>query len=276
MTAPADTMDDKCKLDFKSGKTLVRHMRENEFDFKTMSGKFNCDVSMNEDEHSINVSVRCRKDSAIWMNMSKATIDILRVLITRDSVKFMVQTSMGGLNKGYFAGDFSYINNALQADLDYDVIQALLYGNSADFLSDSVKLKGGKDKSNCQYFVSTIRKRQLQKVITGNPPKESVQAIWLHPHTWKIVQLEFDDVDTKRKFNACYEDFQPVENFAVPFKLLYTITAEKNIKAEIRWSRIKVNDEITFPYKVPESYEPLQLKKGPENGQVNDTIKKGP
>jgi len=37
------------------------------------------------------------------------------------------------VKKQYFKGDFNYINQLLNADLDFDIIQAALVGNSADF-----------------------------------------------------------------------------------------------------------------------------------------------
>ncbi|MFN6037400.1 MAG: DUF4292 domain-containing protein, partial [Bacteroidota bacterium] len=162
-----DTVDERCKLDYKSGKTLVKLMRQNELDFKTFSGKLNCELNSAEEENSFNISVRCRRDSAIWLNISKMGIDALRMLVTKDSVKFMIMTSLGGMEKGFFRGDFTYINQVLKAELDYDMLQSLLVGNSADFLNDSVKLRGGKDKDLCQYFLSTTRKKRLNRIIEG-------------------------------------------------------------------------------------------------------------
>lgn len=264
---PSDTTD-RCRLDYKNGKTLERLMKEKEMQFTTASGRFNCELTMNEETNTINVSVRCRKDSVIWLNMSKMGIDVLRALITKDSVKFMVMTDAGSMTKSYFKGDYTYVNQQLKADLDYDVIQALLFGNSAEFVSDSVKLKPGRDRTNCQYLLSTIRKRRLHKMIEGaQQPKESVQVIWLDPVLWKIVMLEYSDPDTKRKFNACYGDFQPVDNYSMPFSLFYTVLAEKIIKADITWTRIKLNDGVSFPYRVPDSYEPIEFKKKEENQQ---------
>ncbi len=273
---PADTS--RCKLDFKNAKVLERHMKEKELKFKTVNGKFSCDMIMNDEESSFNVSVRCRKDSIIWLNISKAAIDAIRMVITKDSVKMMIMTELGGLDKSYFKGDFSYINQKLNADLDYDMVQALLFGNSADFFNDTVNFKAGKDKANCQYLLSTIRKRKLQKIIDGRPSKISYQTIWLNPETWKIEMLEYDDPDTKRKFNACYDDFQQVDSItSMPYKLLYTITAQKIIKAQLIWNRIKLNESVSFPFRIPDSYPAIEFKKkeGEEiqnnNGNNNGT-----
>jgi hypothetical protein len=173
-------------------------------------------------------------------------------------------TSLGGMDKGYFRGDYSFINRALKADLDYDMLQSLLIGNSAEFLNDSIKLKGGKDKENCLYFLSTIRRRKLNKIIDGKEPKENLQAIWLNPSSWKVMLLEFIDVESNRKFIASYSDFQISGNSSVPTKQVYTINAEKKINAELNWTKFTINEPVSFPYKVPNSYQELILNEKKE------------
>ena len=253
-----DTTIEKCRMDFKTGKALSKRMYDSELDFIYASAKFSCDLAIDSDEHSFNVSVRCRKDSVIWLSISKLGIDAARVLITKDTVKF----TMGLTEKKYFVGDFSYINQMLHADLDYDMLQALLFGNSAAFHDDDDKLKPGRDRNTCQYFLSTVRKRHLKKINNGTEtPSESYQTMWLDPSTFKIVNLEFDDVKEKRKFNASYNDFKAVDKYLAPFKLLYIITAEKNIKADISYSRISINEVQTFPFKIPASYDRIEFKK---------------
>ncbi len=253
-----DSTGEKCRMDFKNGRALSKRMYENELDYTYASAKFNCELTIDTEDNSFNVSVRTRKDSVIWMSISKLGIEAARVLITKDSVKFV----MGLTERKYFVGDFTYINEKLHADLDFNMLQGLLFGNSAEFYDEDEKLKPGRDKNNCQYFLSTTRKRHVKRIINGvEQPKESFETIWLDPQTFKIVMMEFDDVETKRKFNACYDDFKPVDKYLAPFKLLYTITAEKNIKAEIKYARISINEPIKFPFSIPPSYERIEFKK---------------
>jgi hypothetical protein len=253
-----DSLNDKCHLDYKNGRALTKLVKENELDFTYANSKFSCDLSIDNEDHSFSVSVRCRKDSVIWMSISKLGIDAARVLITKDSVKF----TMGLTEKKYFKGDFSYINQLLHADLDYDMIQALLFGNSAQFYDEEDRLNPGKDRSNCQYLLSTTRKKHALRINNGvEQPKESYQTMWISPNSFKITQLEFNDVDAKRKFNACYEDFKAVGNYTAAYKLLYTITAEKIIKADVKYSKININEVQKFPFTIPPSYEPIEFKK---------------
>ncbi|HEX7412577.1 MAG TPA: DUF4292 domain-containing protein, partial [Bacteroidia bacterium] len=258
LVTTTDTTSEKCRMDFKFGKSLSKRMNDSQLDFTYAAAKFSCQLTLDSEEHSFNVSVRCRKDSVIWLSISKLGIDAARILITKDTVKF----TLGLTEKKYFVGDFSYINQMLHADLDYEMLQALLFGNSADFHDEDEKLKPGRDRSTCQYFLSTIRRKHLRRIINGTEvPSESYQTMWLDPETFKITTLEFTDIQTKRKFSSSYSDFKAVGKYLAPFKLLYTITAEKNIKASISYGRININEPQTFPFKIPASYDRIEFKK---------------
>ena len=102
----------------------------------------------------------------------------------------------------------------------------------------------------------------MKRISQGTEiPAESYQTIWLDPNTFKISTLDFTDIQTKRKFSAAYSDFKKVDKYLAPFKLLYTISAEKNIKADISYSRISINEPQNFPFKIPPSYERIEFKK---------------
>src|SRR5580765_3064494 len=69
-----DTTGEKCRMDFKNGKALSHRMYENELDYTYASAKFNCELTIDGEDHSVNVTVRTRKDSVIWMSISKLGI----------------------------------------------------------------------------------------------------------------------------------------------------------------------------------------------------------
>ncbi len=257
---PPDSLNDKCKLDYKNGKALTNLLKTNELDFSYATGKFACELTVDGEEHSFTVSVKCRKDSVIWLSISKLGIEAARVLIKRDTVKIRIDLP----DKQYFVGDYTYINQLLHADLDYDMLQGLLFGNSASFYSEDEKLSGGKDRDSCVYFLSTLRKKETMRIVHKQDTlKESTQIMWLHPETFKILHLIFEDVVTKRKFKASYSNFETVGNFKAPFKLDYVITAEKVINASIKYAKININEKTEFPFKIPKGYDPIEIKKKP-------------
>ncbi len=125
--AVQDTLSGKCRLDYKNAKALSRYVKDNEFKFDWVYAKANVESLVDEKEESFDIKVRIRKDSAMLVTIQYLLgLEVAKVLITRDSVRFVDY-----IHKTYFRGDFAYINDLLNADLDFDLVQAVLFGNSA-------------------------------------------------------------------------------------------------------------------------------------------------
>src|SRR5687767_15004584 len=80
-----------CKINKHLPRQLISDMRKSEFHFEWFSGKLDCEASDDSSKVNFDVTVRIRKDSVIWMLISEQTlgIQVARVLITKDSVKFI-------------------------------------------------------------------------------------------------------------------------------------------------------------------------------------------
>ena len=140
----------------KGADFLFEKLKKNEFGFKWLNIKFSAEVTYNKKSNSFSGIARIRKDSAIWLAIYPALgIEAARVLITNDSVKMLNR-----IEQTYFCGDFKYINNILQTDLDFDIIQSLLIGNDFSTYENNV-FKASVDGK--QYLLSTIGRRKLRK-----------------------------------------------------------------------------------------------------------------
>lgn len=246
----------KQNVDKESAKKLEAQLKQNEFKFEWLSAKFATEIKLDSSSFSFSVTARIRKDSAIWMSISPLLgIEAARVLITKDSVKFMNR-----IKSEYFSGDYNYINQLLHAELDYDLLQALLVGNSVEFYNEDEKLKSAVD--NGYYLLSTIRKRKLKKVVEKNKElKEPAQSIWMHPETNKIVKILFFDFEKNRSFDATFDSFEKIDTQLFPNKINYTIKAEKNVAIQLDYSKVSINSAQTFPFTVPSSYDRVTYQK---------------
>lgn len=256
--AAIDTTNDRCKLDFKNAKALTKYIKENELNYNWMYAKANVESLIDGKEESFDIKVRIRKDSAILVSIQYLLgIEVAKVLITKDSVKMVVYPK-----KQYFKGDFNYINELLHADLDFDLLQAVLFGNSAEFHDDDDKLKPVTDRQNCRYMLSTERKRRLKKITQGHDPKKSLQSMTLDPETFKIVKNEFIDVETNRIFTATYEKY-PAKSDSVyaPRHVNIDIVAEKKVNLKIDYVRVEKNVPQKLSINIPAKYEPIPVKK---------------
>ena len=248
----------RCRLQFKTAKFLSKHIKESELKYDWLYAKADVQTLIDGEDHNLDIRVKARKDSAIWISIQAVgLIDIAKLLITRDSVKMVVY-----VKKQYFKGDFNYINQLLNADLDFDLIQAALVGNSADFDDDDTKMKPVVDRENCQYLLSTERKRKLRRINSGHDSlKRSLQTMRLNPDNFKIVNNDFEDVSTNRSFHAKYDKFLASDSVFAPHNVNIEIKAEKKIDLKINYVRIEINQPQKLTLNIPKSYEPIPIKK---------------
>ncbi len=256
--AAVDTTNDRCKLDFKNSKALTKYIKENELTYNWMYAKANVESVIDGKDESFDIKVRIRKDSAMLVSIQYLLgIEVAKVLITRDSVKMVIYPK-----KQYFRGDFNYINELLHADLDFDLLQAVLFGNSAEFHDDDDKLKPVTDRQNCRYLLSTERKRRLKKITQGKEPKKSLQVMTLDPGTFKITKNEFIDVETNRIFTANYEKYPSItDSIYAPRNVNIDIVAEKKVSLKIEYVRMEKNTPQKISLNIPPKYDPIPVKK---------------
>ncbi|MBI2720711.1 MAG: DUF4292 domain-containing protein [Bacteroidetes bacterium] len=110
-----DTTGGRCRLDFKNSRALIKYIKENEFIYTWISAKANVESNIDGKEEDFDIKLKIRKDSAILISIQYLLgLQVAKVLITKDSVKMVDY-----IHKNYFKGDFNYINELLNADLDY-------------------------------------------------------------------------------------------------------------------------------------------------------------
>ncbi len=257
-TQTEDSLQGKCRLLYKTSKALTKNLKQKELIYNWISAKADVQTLIDGEDQNLDIRVRGRKDSAIWIQIQAiGLIDVAKLLITRDTVKMVVY-----IKKQYFVGDFNYINQLLNADLDFDLLQAALFGNSADFDDDDTKLKPVADRANCRYLLSTERKRKLKRINAGQDSlKRSLQTMTLDPETFKIINNDFTDVTTNRKFSATYSKFTAIDSVFAPHHVNIDISAEKKINLKINYVRIEINQPQKMPLNIPKNYDRLPLKK---------------
>src|SRR5688500_13267735 len=106
----------------------------NHLNFQTFSAKVNIDYSGSDGKkYDVNANLRMYKDSAIWISANAVLgIEAIRVLVTRDSVKFLDK-----LNKTYTARSVDYLQEVTALPLNLAILQDLLIGNPV-FLDSNI------------------------------------------------------------------------------------------------------------------------------------------
>jgi len=243
-------------IDHKSSTYLSKKMLDNQFNYKWLNSKFSVTTNVDGKTNSFSASVRSRKDSALWISLSMFGLEGARLLATCDSVKFVDR-----INSKYFKGDYSYLSQILNTEIDFEMLQAVLIGNSVEFYSEDDKLRTYIENGN--QVLSTIRKRKIKKVIINatseqNILKELVQRIWLDASTYRVKKNVINDFNTSRTFEGNYGNFQLVDSLLFPFEAEFSIQAQRTMKVSINYSKVEINNVQSLPFSIPSKYESMK------------------
>lgn len=241
----------KAPLKEQGASYLFNQLKENELSYDYFNAKFNLNFTKNKKKTSFKGQIRIQKDSMIWVSFSPLLgIEVARMLITTDSVKFINR-----MNKTFFKGDYKYLNDYLDTNLDFDILQALIMGNDLRHYENG-KFRASIDKH--QYKLSTAARHKLKKFVKSQSesPQVYIQNIWLDPETFKISQVSLKEIKKEhKKLQANYEGFLEVNEQLFPKNVYFDLHSESRIEVKLAYSKITVNKALNFPFRVPKRYK---------------------
>lgn len=230
---------------------LIQKMKDSELEFQTFATRFSASYREGKSLTSFSGTMRIRNDSIIWLSFSPGMgIEVMRVAITRDSVKILDRIRNVGVIQ-----DFSYLHRWVQGPLDLSMIQALFTGNC---LAET-------DGNHAWAFVD----RRLYRLdYTGvNPDADSVSdteqaetrppfQIWLDPENFKVVRTFVKETqEATRTIEVSYRDFEMTGGQSVPSEATFLVQDGKHrTELSLRYVRVKLNEPLTFPFTIPEDY----------------------
>lgn len=259
---------------------ITRNMEENMLDYQWFAAKVSTDSEMNGEKMSFKTNLRMRKDSIIWMSISPALgIEVARMVVTPDSVKFIDKW-----NDKYYLGTHEFIEQRINVDLDFGMLQDLAVGNPILYDPEE-KFKGTKDD---QGYVLTSRSKAKVRKITGvKYTRKNVEAMedsivldvdekrydrviekldeddndlilkryWIGPDNFKVVRTIINDLLNLRSIEADYEEFELVDERLVPVNMNYQIVdSTQRAKFSMEYTRVKLDKVTTFPFTIPEKF----------------------
>jgi hypothetical protein len=77
----------------------------------------------------------------------------------------------------------------------------------------------------------------------------------LNPETFKITRVNLKEIQDDKKLDAFYSNFKDHEGQFFPFKITFEITADEKIVVKVDYSRIRINEPKSFPFRIPSKYE---------------------
>ncbi len=211
-----------------------------EIDFNYFNSRSKVTFTDAENNVTATVNIRMKKDSIIWLSVSKLGVEGMRSVITQDSI-FVLDK----LKNEYTAYDFASLKEKFNFNITFDILQAAILGNLP--LSRK-KTKEKIIKENDLYLL-----RQKENTITVDN--------YISAENMKLKKISMVEEPTNNSLTLNYENFNMLNNFLFPYSSLIslqyqssqgnytTVVAIQHLKAEIS------DKELKFPFNVPQKYD---------------------
>lgn len=225
-----------------SANHIIREVERNQFEFDNLETKFNVKVK-GDNNIGLKGQMRMQNDSVIWISLSlKLGIEVARVMITDDSVKFMNRT-----NKTYFSESIeSFRNSGVREFGNSGVLE---FGNLEilDFLQDLLVGSNTLINRNEKYKV-TIEDNSYKLTSDKN-------TFLVTPKTFKVKSYQRSAVSGQLSaVSVKYDNFQEVNGRLLPTKIILDAGNIFDINIEIDYSEIKVGEKLEFPFNISKKY----------------------
>lgn len=208
-----------------------------------MSSRIKVAYEDDKQRQNITVNLRMQKNEKIWMKASILGITLAKVLITRERVSYYETIS-----NTYFDGDFALLSNWLGTELDFEKTQAILLGQSIF----------GLDKTTYTASVSENR----YKLEPLRQPANFVHSLLLNPNNFKVNSGIVSQPIDNRRLSIAYGDYQELEGSFYPSVLqINSMEGDSRTIIAVNYRKINLNVSLSFPFKIPEGYEEIQLSK---------------
>ena len=220
---------------------IIKNYYTNKSEFTTLYIKSNVKYSDEKQTQNLTAEIKIKKDEQILVSIRFLGITMAKALITPASVSYYEK-----LNGTYFEGDFSTLSKWLGTDLDYSKVQNILIGQAMDDLT-----KGNYQDSlvDQTYRLGNISKNNTKKYFFFDKDK------------FLLNKQEISQITENRKIEVSYSDYKTYNESPIPSDIAINAEQDKG-KTEINlgYSAITINEELTFPYSVPNGYKRILIK----------------
>lgn len=207
----------------KNSKELISMVNSKNKNIEWLSLKGKINVVKENQDITLNVNIKHRKDSVIWLSISAPFgIEIIRAQITPDSIYFVNRTK-----KTWFVEPSNHIKEILKYDIGFENLQDMITANPI-ILKNKYKIK-----TQDEGFALT-----------------SEFYNYLVSKDFRIKNANF--IDGENRVNFSYASSDNTEGFPKQFSL--KVNAQEQFEANLTYSKVVINTPQKISFKIPKSY----------------------
>ncbi len=224
-----------------STKKIINHHYAQSFDKKTINARLKAVYRDGKNMQTITIKLRLEKDKAIWMSGTMLGIPLAKIMITPDKVQFYEK-----LDKTYFEGDFALLSDFLGTEVDFEIIQNLLIGQTI------LDLKQKKYTSSLDENTYLLKPKKQEKLFDI--------LFWLNPLNFKVHKQEVRQPLEQKRLSIQYPIYQKIKDEVFPKTIKIAAVDKANSTfIDLEYRSVEFDKKLSFPFKIPSGYKELRL-----------------
>ena len=215
--------------------TLLQKINDGQIDYTLLSLRCKTVYDDGSNRQQFNTNIRIKKDSMVWVSLTGAMgIEGARLAITRDSF-FLLNK----LSKEYTARPISFLNEVVPLNTNLQMLQSLL-------LASPVPLQQATERI---FHTDSFAILQLQNAALR-------QTITVLQQNYTTREIMLADQRVKQDLRLTFGNYRNIGEKLFPFERNIKVNRgpqQMNIEMEVQ--RYTINEPLTFPFEVNESYK---------------------
>jgi len=199
------------------------------------------DYNTRKETQSVSAFYVNRKDSIIYINISKFLIEVARVVLTPDSVKYIEN-----LSSTYYSGDYSFINKMIGFNVNFKLIQAIFAGEDIPDFEPNTLLAVIADTT---VYRSEMRKNKQMNLSVSQEMKTNLQH--------KIIENNIKEIQKQLSLSVRYSDFSTVDKSQLFFQQAELSIPSEKMLLNLKLKDVKVNIPGPTSITIPRKYKPI-------------------
>lgn len=226
----------------KTADSIIKNHYDNKKDFSTLYIKANAKYKDDKQSQSVTADIRIKNNEKILVSVRFLGITMAKALITPTEVKYYEK--LGGK---YFEGNYAALSQWLGTDLDYSKVQNMLLGYAFDDLNKS------------KYDVSIVEKMFK---LADKKNQTTQKNYYFEAENFALKRQEIIQSNENRMLQINYNEYHKVSDVIFPLNYKIEATQDKGKNTiEIDYKNITINEDLSFPYNVPEGYDRIYIEK---------------
>lgn len=246
---------------------LLKNIESNGLEYNTLFAK-RLDISLENEKSttSFKASLKIQRDSFIQISVTAPLgIEVARVLLTSDSIKFLDL-----FHKKYFIAGYNYFYDKYDVHINYQFLQNILTNTffNFDIYDGGNKNKRYKlDRVESGYELSTVEEKALSRKIKKLYKKRRknkdfiliLQKILIDSQTFRPLMMSVEDVEEEATVSVNYEGFKDIGGKLFPEKIVFDLRSDY-IKTSLvlKFQKIEFDVPVEANLKISSKYKRIE------------------